>query len=186
MLPAIERTEPVRTLIVPRVGARSRVRLLLPWVVFGAVAVVVITGTTLWSVALRTSASSRPLPDAAGIDTGAIPVAVPGTPSAAASLTLQATLTTTATVTVVRRQSPRPRVVAPPPAPAPRPVGGPKSVMPPSAPVSAAEAASATCAASDGAAGLCVTDVTASAPAVRGPGAVPTKVTAKASRTAGG
>ncbi len=70
MLPSIERTEPDRTLIVPRVAARGRLRFLLPWLVFGAVAIAVITGTTWWSVTLRTSEAVRATPDAAGIDTG--------------------------------------------------------------------------------------------------------------------
>jgi hypothetical protein len=113
VLPSIEQTEPARTLIVPRVGppaARGRLRFLLPWLVFGAIAVVVIVGTSLWSVALRTSAS-RATPDAAGIDTGVVlgppsVVALPTTPVAA-------TVTTAATFSPAHR----PRAVAPPAAP---------------------------------------------------------------------
>ena len=44
MLPSIEQTEPARTVIVPRVeppAVRSRLRLLLTWLAFGAVAVAV-------------------------------------------------------------------------------------------------------------------------------------------------
>jgi len=60
VLPSIEQTEPARTVIVPRVeppAARGPLRLLLTWVAFGAVAVVVVVGTTVWSVTLRSSAS---------------------------------------------------------------------------------------------------------------------------------
>jgi hypothetical protein len=134
VLPSIERTDPARTLIVPRVGppaTRSRLRFLLPWLVFGAVAVVVIAGTTLWSVALRTSAAGRATPDAAGIGTGAAPgplavAALPTTPAAAT--------VTVAALTSVRSPVPRPRAVAPPPAPARPAAVGPTSVVPPTDP----------------------------------------------------
>ena len=142
MLPSIEQTEPARTLIVPRVGpppARGRLRFLLPWLVFGAVAVVVIMGTSLWSVALRTSAASRATADAAGIDTGGTPgppsvAALPSVatlPSVAALPTtpVAPTVTTAAAFTPVR--SPRPRAVAPPPAPALPAAEAPTSVPPP-------------------------------------------------------
>jgi len=132
VLPSIERTEPARTLIVPRVGPRathSRLRFLLPWLVFGAVAVVVIAGTTLWSVALRTSAAGRATADAAGIDTGVAagppPVAaLPTTPAAA-------TVTTAAAITPVRSPVQRPRAVTPPSAPARPAVVATTSVVPP-------------------------------------------------------
>jgi hypothetical protein len=134
VLPSIERTEPARTLIVPRVGppaTRSRLRFLLPWLVFGAVAVVVIAGTTLWSVALRTSAAGRATPDGAGIDTGAAPgplavAALPTTPAAA-------TVTTVAAFTSVRSPVHRPRAV--PPAPARPAAAAPTSVVSPPDPV---------------------------------------------------
>ena len=133
MLPSIERTEPARTLIVPRVGplaTRSRLRFLLPWFVFGAVAVVVIGGTTLWSAALRTSAAGRAAPGAA-IGTGAAPVVAPGPPSPAALPTTPAaaTVTTAAAFTAVHGPVRRPRAVAPPSAP-PAAVA-PTSVVPP-------------------------------------------------------
>ena len=126
MLPSIEQTEPARTLIVPRVGplaAPSRLRFLLPWLVFGAVAVVVIGGTSLWSVALRTSAAGGAAPGAAGIDTGPAPVVAAGPPSAAALPTTPAaaSASTSAAFTPVHSPVPRPRAVAPPPAPAAAP-----------------------------------------------------------------
>jgi hypothetical protein len=133
VLPSIERTEPARTVIVPRVeppAARSRLRFLLPWLAFGAVAVVVIVGTTLWSVALRTSAASRATPEPSGIDTAArlaAPsiVALPTTPGAA-------TVTTEAVVTVAHSPASRPRALAPPPAPPPRSTtAAPSAVTPP-------------------------------------------------------
>jgi hypothetical protein len=135
VLPTIERTDPARTLIVPRVGppaSRSRLRFLLPWLVFGAVAVVVIAGSTLWSVALRTSAAGRATPDAAGIGTGAAPgplaaAALPTTPAAA-------TVTSVAALTSVRSPAPRPRAIAPPPAPARPAAVAPTSVVPPQDP----------------------------------------------------
>ena len=132
MLPSIERTEPARTLIVPRVrplATRSRLRFLLPWLVFGAVAVVVIAGTTLWSVALRTSAAGRATADAAGIDTGF----AAGPPSVAALPTTPAaaTVTTAAEFTPVRSPVQRPRAVAPPSAPARPAAVAPTSVVPP-------------------------------------------------------
>jgi type IV secretory pathway VirB10-like protein len=116
VLPSIEQTEPARTVIVPRVespAARGPLRLLLTWVAFGVVAVVVVVGTTLWSVTLR-SAASRAAPEPAGIDTAgaqaaASLVALPTTPAAPAT-----------TAAAVRSPAPRPRVVAPPP-PAPVP-----------------------------------------------------------------
>ena len=73
MLPSIEQTEPARTVIVPRVGppaARGRLRFLLPWLVFGAVAVVVIVGTSPVVGRAAHVRASRATPDAAGIDTG--------------------------------------------------------------------------------------------------------------------
>lgn len=131
MLPSIERTEPARTVIVPRVGppaARSRWRFLLPWLAFGAVAVVVIGGTTLWSVALRTSAASRATPEPAGIDTAArlvapSVVALPTTPGAA-------TATTAAVVTAAHSPASRPHAVVPP-ARLPRSAVAPSSAVPP-------------------------------------------------------
>jgi hypothetical protein len=126
VLPSIEQTEPARTVIVPRVeppAVRSRLRLLLTWLAFGAVAVVVVVGTTLWSVTLRSSAS-RAAPEPAGIGTAA---AVPVAPSLAALPTTPAAPMTTAAV--VRGPAPRPRVVAPPP-----PVPVRHSVPAPSAP----------------------------------------------------
>jgi len=130
VLPSIERTEPARTVIVPRVeppAARSRLRIVLPWLVFGAVAVVVIGGTSLWSVALGTSAASRATPELSGIDTattqaGPSAAALPTTPAAAA-------VTTEAVVTAARSPASRPRAVAPPPAPLPRPVEAPPSAV---------------------------------------------------------
>jgi hypothetical protein len=132
VLPSIERTEPARTVIVPRVeppAARSRLRFLLPWLVFGAVAVVVIGGTSLWSVALRTSAASRATPEPSGIDTAATQA------STAALPTTPAAPVTTATVaTAARGPASRPRAVAPPPAPRPRSVEAPPSAVTPPAP----------------------------------------------------
>ena len=132
MLPSIERTEPARTLIVPRVGpvaTRGRLRFLLPWLVFGAVAVVVIAGTTLWSTALRTSAAGRATTDAAGIDTGvaASPPSVAALPTTPAA----ATVTTAAAFAPVRSPVQRPHAVAPPSAPARQAVVAPTSVVPP-------------------------------------------------------
>ena len=136
MLPSIEQTEPARTLIVPRVGPPppvGRLRFLLPWLVFGAVAVAVIGGTSLWSVALRTSAASRATADAAGIDTGVAPgpPSVATLPSVAALPTTPGapTVTTAAAFTPVR--SPRLRAVAPPPPPALPAAEAPTSVPPP-------------------------------------------------------
>jgi hypothetical protein len=111
VLPSIEQTEPARTVIVPRVespAARGPLRLLLTWLAFGLVAVVVVVGTTLWSVTLRSSAS-RAAPEPGGIDTAgaqaaASIVALPTTPAAPAT-----------TAAAVRSPAPRLRVVAPPP-----------------------------------------------------------------------
>lgn len=133
MLPGIEATEPARTVIVPRVerpAARGRLRFLLPWIAFGAVAVVVVVGTTLWSVTLRSA--SRAAPERAGIDTAAAPVAPP---SVAAPPTTPAAPTTTEAV--VRSAAPRPRVVAPPPAPEPLSAEAPPSAAPPTDPAPA-------------------------------------------------
>jgi hypothetical protein len=133
VLPSIEQTEPARTVIVPRVeppAARGPLRLLLTWLAFGAVAVVVVMGTTLWSVTLRSSAS-RAAPEPAGIDTAGVQTA----PSLAALPTTPAAPATTAAA--VRSPAPRPRVVAPPPpipvrhsVPAPPPTDPAPSILP--------------------------------------------------------
>ena len=125
MLPSIERTEPARTVIVPRVPpppTRGRLRFLLPWLAFGAVAVAVIVGSTLWSVTLRSA--GRAAPELAGIGTVVAPAAPP--PSVTALPTTPAAATVTTEVVV---RSPRLRVVAPPPAPV-----RPSVETPPSAP----------------------------------------------------
>ena len=127
MLPSIEQTEPARTVIVPRVESpapRGPLRLLLTWLAFGVVAVVVVVGTTLWSVTLRSSAS-RAAPEPAGIDTAgaqaaASIVALPTTPAAPAT-----------TAAAVRSPAPRPQVVAPPP---PVPVRHSVPALPPTDP----------------------------------------------------
>jgi hypothetical protein len=165
VLPSIEQTEPARTLIVPRVGppaTRSRLRFLLPWLVFGAVAVVVVVGTSLWSVALRTSATSRAAPDAAGIDTGV----APGPPSVAALPTtpVTATVTTAAAFTAVRSPVPRPRAAAPPPAPALPAAVAPTSVVPPPDPAPMTLSGLAVCAEPDAEPPACTAT---SAPALR-------------------
>jgi hypothetical protein len=143
VLPSIERTEPDRTVIVPRVPpppARGRLRFLLPWLAFGAVAVAVVVGTSLWSVTLRSAGRTSPEP--AGIDTAMVPAAppvaaLPTTP--AAPVPSPAPVTTAAAV-----RSPKPRLVAPPPpqaepAPAPRSVPAPPGV-PPTDPAPSSEA----------------------------------------------
>ena len=125
MLPSIERTEPARTVIVPRVpppAARGRLRFLLPWLAFGAVAVVVVVGSSLWSVTLRSA--GRAAPELAGIGTVVAPAAPPPSVTALPTTPAAATLTTEVVV-----HSPRLRVVAPPPAPV-----RPSVETPPSAP----------------------------------------------------
>jgi hypothetical protein len=125
VLPSIERTEPARTVIVPRVPpppTRGRLRFLLPWLAFGAVAVVVVVGSSLWSVTLRSA--GRAAPELAGIGTVVAPAAPP---SVTALPTTPAAATVTTEVVV---HSPRLRVVAPPPAP----VRPPSVEAPPSAP----------------------------------------------------
>ena len=125
MLPSIERTEPARTVIVPRVPpppTRGRLRFLLPWLAFGAVAVAVVVGSSLWSVTLRSA--GRAAPELAGIGTVVAPAAPP--PSVTALPTTPAAAMVTSEVVV---HSPRLRVVAPPPAPV-----RPSVATPPSAP----------------------------------------------------
>ena len=125
MLPSIERTEPARTVIVPRVPpppTRGRLRFLLPWLAFGAVAVAVVVGSSLWSVTLRSA--GRAVPELAGIGTVVAPAAPP--PSVTALPTTPAAAMVTSEVVV---HSPRLRVVAPPPAPV-----RPSVEKPPSAP----------------------------------------------------
>ena len=125
MLPSIERTEPPRTVIVPRVPpppTRGRLRFLLPWLAFGAVAVAVVVGSSLWSVTLRSA--GRAVPELAGIGTVVAPAAPP--PSVTALPTTPAAAMVTSEVVV---HSPRLRVVAPPPAPV-----RPSVEKPPSAP----------------------------------------------------
>jgi len=125
VLPSIERTEPARTVIVPRVPpppTRGRLRFLLPWLAFGAVAVAVVVGSSLWSVTLRSA--GRAAPELAGIGTVVAPAAPP--PSVTALPTTPAAAMVTSEVVV---HSPRLRVVAPPPAPV-----RPSVETPPSAP----------------------------------------------------
>jgi hypothetical protein len=113
VLPSIERTEPARTVIVPRVPpppARGRLRFLLPWLAFGAVAVVVVVGSSLWSATLRSAGRA---PELAGVGTVVAPAAVPSV-TALPTTPAAATVTTQAAVAV---RSPRLRVVAPAPAP---------------------------------------------------------------------
>jgi hypothetical protein len=72
VLPSIERSASARTIIVPRVDSappRSGVRTLLPWVVFGVVAVTVVLGTTLWSAALHTTTPAQATLDSTALDT---------------------------------------------------------------------------------------------------------------------
>jgi hypothetical protein len=146
-------------MIVPRVGppiARGRLRFLLPWFVFGAVAVAVVTTTTLWSVALRTSAAGRTTLDGAGIDMGAVPAAAPSLPSIAAPPP-SAVTTTTADAVITTLHRPRPRVLPPPPAALPSRAAAVTSAAPPPAPVPAlpttacveSDADAATCASED-------------------------------------
>jgi hypothetical protein len=126
VLPSIERTEPARTVIVPRVPpppTRGRLRFLLPWLAFGAVAVAVVVGSSLWSVTLRSA--GRAAPELAGIGTMVAPAAAP--PSVTALPTTPAAVTV-ATEVVVR--SPRLRVAASPPAPVRPPVEAPPSAPP--------------------------------------------------------
>jgi hypothetical protein len=132
VLPSIERTEPARTVIVPRVpppAPRGRFRFLLPWLAFGAVAVAVVMGTTLWSVTLRSA--SRTASEPTGIDTAMVPAApsvtaLPTTP--AAPVTSPAAVTTHTPV-----RDPKPRQAAPPPTRLPEtlPVEAPPSAPPP-------------------------------------------------------
>jgi len=108
VLPSIERTEPARTVIVPRVPpppTRGRLRFLLPWLAFGAVAVAVVVGSSLWSVTLRSA--GRAAPELAGIGTMVAPAAPP---SVTALPTTPAAVPVTTEVVV---RSPRLRVVAP-------------------------------------------------------------------------
>ena len=124
MLPSIERTEPARTVIVPRVPpppTRGRLRFLLPWLAFGAVALAVVVGSSLWSVTLRSA--GRAAPEFAGIGT----VVAPAAPSVTALPTTPAAATVTTEVVV---HSPRLRVVAPPPAPVRPSVAAPPSAPP--------------------------------------------------------
>ena len=125
MLPSIERTEPARTVIVPRVPpppTRGRLRFLLPWLAFGAVAVAVVVGSSLWSVTLRSA--GRAAPELAGIGTMVAPAAPP---SVTALPTTPAAVTVTTEVVV---RSPRLRVAAPPPAPVRPSVEAPPSAAP--------------------------------------------------------
>ena len=133
MLPSIERTEPARTVIVPRVPpppTRGRLRFLLPWLAFGAVAVVVVVGSSLWSVTLRSA--GRAAPELAGIGTVVAPAAPP--PSVTALPTTPAAAMVTSEVVV---HSPRLRVVAPPPAPVRPSVEAPRSAPPATKPAPA-------------------------------------------------
>jgi hypothetical protein len=126
VLPSIERTEPARTVIVPRVPpppTRGRLRFLLPWLAFGAVAVAVVVGSSLWSVTLRSA--GRAVPELAGIGTVVASAAPP--PSVTALPTTPAAAMVT---TEVVARSPRLRVVAPPPAPVPPSVETPPSALP--------------------------------------------------------
>jgi hypothetical protein len=126
VLPSIERTEPARTVIVPRVPSpptRGRLRFLLPWLAFGAVAVAVVVGSSLWSVTLRSA--GRAAPELAGIGTIVAPAAPP--PSVTALPTTPAAAMVT---TEVVARSPRLRVVAPPPAPVRLSVEAPRSAPP--------------------------------------------------------
>jgi hypothetical protein len=147
-------------MIVPRVGppiARGRLRFLLPWFVFGAVAVAVVTTTTLWSVALRTSAAGRTTLDGAGIDMGAVPAAAPSLPSIAAPPpSAVATTTDAAVITTLRR--PRPRVLAPPAPALPSSAAAVTSVAPPPAPVPTT-LPTAACVESDVDAATCASEV---------------------------
>jgi hypothetical protein len=151
-------------MIVPRVGppiARGRLRYLLPWFVFAAVAVAVVTTTTLWSVALRTSAAGRTTLDGAGIDVGAVPAAAPSLPSIAAPPpSAVATTTADAVITTLRR--PRPRVLAPPPAALPSRAAAATSAPPPPAPVPATVPTTA-CVESDADAATCASEVPSNA-----------------------
>jgi len=125
VLPSIERTEPARTVIVPRVPpppTRGRLRFLLPWLAFGAVAVAVVVGSSLWSVTLRSA--GRAAPELAGIGTMVAPAAPP---SVTALPTTPAAVTVTTEVVV---RSPRLRVAAPPPAPVRPSVEAPPSAAP--------------------------------------------------------
>jgi hypothetical protein len=127
VLPSIERTEPARTVIVPRVPpppTRGRLRFLLPWFAFGAVAVAVVVGSSLWSVTLRSA--GRAAPELAGIGTVVAPAAPPP-PSVTALPTTPAAATVTTEVVV---HSPRLQVVAPPPAPVRPSVETPPSALP--------------------------------------------------------
>ena len=126
MLPSIERTEPARTVIVPRVPpppTRGRLRFLLPWLAFGAVAVAVVVGSSLWSVTLRSA--GRAAPELTGIGTIVAPAAP--LPSVTALPTTPAAATVT---TEVVARSPRFRVVAPPPVPVRPSVEAPRSAPP--------------------------------------------------------
>jgi hypothetical protein len=128
VLPSIERTEPARTVIVPRVPppTRGRLRFLLPWLAFGAVAVAVVVGSSLWSVTLRSA--GRAAPELAGIGTVVAPAAPP--PSVTALPTTPTTPAAATVTTEVVIRSPRLRVVAPPPAPVRPSVEAPPSAPP--------------------------------------------------------
>jgi hypothetical protein len=156
-------------MIVPRVGppiARGRLRFLLPWLVFGAVAVAVVTMTTLWSVALRTSAAGRTTLDGAGIDMGAVPVAVPSLPSITASPASAVTTTTEAAV-ITTFHRPRPRVLAPAPAALPTGTGAAYSAPLPPPALPTTLPAVAVCGDADADALACSSDAPSSAPAGR-------------------
>jgi hypothetical protein len=127
VLPSIEQTEPARTVIVPRVespAARGPLRLLLTWVAFGVVAVVVVVGTTLWSV--HAALGSEPCRARARGDRHGR-----GAGRSVARRAAHHPCSTGDTAAAVRSPAPRPRVVAPPP-PAPVPHSVP--ALPPTDP----------------------------------------------------
>jgi hypothetical protein len=93
VLPGIERADTARTMIVPKVAApppRGGLRVVLPWVGFGLIAVAVVAGTTLWSAALRQA------PQQAAIDRTTLDTAARSAPPSSAVAPTGTAATTTA------------------------------------------------------------------------------------------